>query len=191
MATSNSRDGSRSHVSKTFSMVKKHNQPPNDQNGWLAETFDLLMSPAYKSLSANALRAYSRLKAEHIYHARTRNGELIVTHPQFIEYGVTSDYVADALDELTFKGLIKVRRGRAGDGTAHPSIYTLTIAGTSDGLPATNDWIKITPEQCTQWSEVVRKMRAEARASVGRKRKSSLGNSQARPLGNSQARRAS
>ena len=104
----------------------------------MAVTRDFLESPAYRSLSTNARKCLDRLRLEHIAHNRTNNGNLIVTHEQFIEYGVTRDLVADALDELSYKGLIKMVRGKAGNGTAHPTVFTLSFDGTSDGAKATN-----------------------------------------------------
>ncbi len=190
-AVFNPRDKSRTTYGKTFNMVKKVTLPPADQGGWIAETREFLESAAYRTLSINARRILDRLKIEHIGHDRTQNGNLIVTHEQFIEYGVTCDYVADGLDECAFKGLVKIRRGRAGDGTAHPNVYTLTFDGTHDGLAATNEWRRFSMEGAKQWSEQIRQKKMDQRAGSGRKKKTSLGNSQMRPLGNPQMRKAS
>jgi hypothetical protein len=181
----------KTHASKTYSMVQKNTKPPKDQGGWMAVTKDILESSSYRSLSANAHKALDRLRVEHISHMRSENGNLIVLHEQFYDYGVTAEYVADALDELAYKGLIKMRKGRAGNGTAHPTIFTLTFDGTRDGLPATNDWKKITEEQTERWSKVERKRKMEDRAALGRKRKSSLRDSEIRPLRDSEMRKAS
>jgi uncharacterized protein with NRDE domain len=191
MAEFNPRDKSRTERGKRQSMVSKNTQPPKDQGGWMAISRDLMESPAWRTLSVNARKSLDRLIVEHIGHGRRMNGELIATHDQFIDYGVTCDFVADALEELAYKGLIKMRKGRAGNGTAHPTVYTLTMDGTFDGLPATNEWKKFTQAEAKLWSEVVRKQKAEERAKIGRKRKSSLGNSQVRPLGKSQIRTGS
>ncbi|KSV76697.1 hypothetical protein N182_24810 [Sinorhizobium sp. GL2] len=185
----NPRDKSRTTGGKTFNLVRKHTQPPADQGGWIAITREFLESAAYRSLSGNARKALDRLKIEHIGHGRTQNGRLIVPHDQFYAYGVTAEYVADALEELEFKGLIKMSKGRAGNGTAHPTIYRLTFDGTHDGLAATNEWKRLTMEDAKRWSEVVRKERMEQRAKVGRK-KSSLRDSEIRPLRVSEIRRA-
>ncbi|MDX0581956.1 hypothetical protein GOD01_03370 [Sinorhizobium medicae] len=191
MAEFNPRDKSRTSRGKTFNMVKKHTQPPNDQGGWMAITRDLLESAAFRSLSGNARKALDRLKVEHIGHGRTMNGQLIVPHDQFYSYGVTAEYVADALDELEFKGLIQMSKGRAGNGTAHPTVFRLTFDGTFDGLPATNEWKRCTMEDAKRWLEVVRKERAEKRSKVGSKKKSPLRDSEIRPLRVSEIRRVS
>jgi hypothetical protein len=191
MSSINPRDRSRSHVSKTFSMVKKNTQPPKGQGGWMAETRELLESDAYRTLSINARRVLDRVKIEHISHGRNRNGSLIITHDQFIEYGVTSDLVADAIEECAFKGLMKVQRGRAADGTPHASLYTLTFDGTHDGLPATNGWRKFTMDDAKEWT-VRRKNLMDERAKVAARRKNSpLGDRLIAPLGNFLASKAS
>ena len=191
MAEFNARDKSRTEVGKRQTMVAKNTQPPKDQGGWMALTRDLLESPSWRTLSVNSRKVIDRLLIEHIGHGRRRNGELIVTHEQFIAYGVTCDLIADALEEAEYKGLIKMKKGRAGNGTAHPTIYAITFDGTCDGLAATNDWKKFTMPEAKLWSEVVRKQKAEARAAIGRKRKSSLGEVQVRPLGKTQIRTGS
>ncbi|PAQ09540.1 hypothetical protein [Mesorhizobium temperatum] len=182
MAFRDPRDHSRTERGKTFSLVKKHTLPPNDQGGWMAETRDFLESAAYRTLSTNARRALDRLKIEHIGHGRTHNGKLIVTHDQFISYGVTAEYVGDALDELAFKGLLKITRGRAGNGTAHPNVFRLTFDGDFEGAPASNEWRRCTEEDAKRWAETVREQRKLGRSGVGRKTKTSLRIPEIRPL---------
>lgn len=103
-------------------MVRKHTAPPRSEESgrddgslrWQWFTIQLLESPAFTTLSANACRAFFRIVIEHTSHAALENGKLVVTHPQFVSYGVTGEYVADALDELEYKGLIKfAAAGRA------------------------------------------------------------------------------
>lgn len=182
MAVFNPRDKSRTAEGKTFSMIKKHTKPPTDQGGWMAISRELLECPAYRSLSVNARKALDRLIIEHIAHGRTENGKLIVTHDQLYDYGVTFGSIADALEELAYKKLVKMVKGRAGNGTAHPSVFTLTFDGTGDGAPATNEWKRFTMPEARLWSEVVKKQRAEARAKPGRKKKSPLRDSVVPPL---------
>ncbi|TBZ00226.1 hypothetical protein [Rhizobium leguminosarum] len=184
MAIFNPRDKSRTSGGKTFDLVKKHTRPPEDQGGWMAITHDLLESAAFRTLSVNATKAFYRIVMEHIRHGRQHNGKLIVTHEQFIEYGVTSDLVADALEELEYKKLMKMHKGRAGHGTAYPTVFTLTNDGTHDGAPATNEWKGFTLAEARLWSEVVRKQRQLKRSRAGNGKKSSLGNRQGLPLGN-------
>ncbi|WP_413709153.1 hypothetical protein [Rhizobium sp. Rhizsp82] len=171
MAEFNARDKSRTASTKADQMRSKNTQPPKDQGGWIAVTMQFLESAAYRSLSLNARRALDRLKIEHISHGRKRNGLLIVTHLDFIAYGLTKDLVGDAIDELVHKGLVRVTRGRAGNGTAHPNVFALTFDGTHDGLSATNDWAKITSDDIRRWSVSTRQLKLDARSKVGRKKK--------------------
>lgn len=184
------RDGSRTERGKTASLVAKHTAPPADQGGWYAYTRELLESPAYRTLSHNARKAFDRVVIEHIGHGRTSNGELIVTHEQFHDYGVTAEYVADALDELAFKGLLRIVRGRAGDGTAHPSRFRLTTDGDYEGAKASNEWRRTTMESAREWSETVRHQMREQRAKAGGRKNSSLRKSEMRPLRVSEIRKA-
>lgn len=189
MAIFSPRDRSRTELGKTASLVRRHTRPPSDQGGWMAITRDFLESAAYRSLSVNGRKCLDRLIIEHIGHNRLENGRLVVTHEHFIDYGVTGEYVGDALDELAYKGLLKAERGKAGNGTAHPTIFTLTFDGRHDGAAASNEWKKFTMAEARLWSEAVRKQRADDRAKVGRKNKSSLRVSEIRPLRVSEIRR--
>ena len=185
------RDKSRTTPGKTYNLVRKHTKPPEDEGGWQWLTRDLLESVAFRTLSTNANRTLFRLVVENIAHGSLHNGKLIVTHPQFIEYGVTGEYVADAIDELEFKGLIRVRRGRAGAGTSHPNIYRLTWLGDHEGARPTNEWKRCDLARAKAWSETVRQQMQNSRAKVGRKRKSPLRNSEMPPLREPEIRKAS
>ena len=195
MAEFNPRDNSRTSAGKTRSLVRKHTAPPSASDDgslrWQWLTIQLLESPAFTSLSANASRAFFRIIIEHTAHAALANGRLVVTHPQFVSYGVTGEYVADALDELAYKGLIKVRRGRAGSGVAHPNLFTLTFVGDHEGAPPTNDWRRCTAERCRKWSELDRQLAAAKRGRVGRKKKTPLRDPEISPLRDPEIRRAS
>lgn len=189
MAVFDPRDKSRTSPGKTRTSVRKFTAPPRQEDAsgdskqrWQWLTIELMESTAFTSLSANALRAFFRILIQHAAHAALENGKLIVTHAQFVEYGVTGEYVADALDELTYKGLIKVKRGRAAAGTSHPNLFTLTFVGDYEGAPPTNEWRRCTPERCKRWSEIDRKIAAEKRGVVGRKKKSPLRVSEISPL---------
>ncbi|WP_333631690.1 hypothetical protein [Agrobacterium cavarae] len=194
----NPRDKSRTAQGKTLSSVRKFTSPPRsgeaDAGGsqrWQWLTIELLESAAFTTLSANASRAFFRIVIEHVSHAALENGQLVITHPQFVQYGVTGEYVADAIDELAYKGLIKIQRGRAGSGMAHPNRFTLTFVGDFEGAPPTNDWRNCSAAKCKQWAEVDRKRAAEKRGVVGRKKKSPLREAEIPPLRDSEIRKAS
>ena len=177
------------HARQTYNLVKKHTQPPKDKGGWMAISRDLLESPAWRSLSTNCRKLVDRIVIEHIGHNRLKNGELIVTHPQFRDYGLTGDLVADAIDEAEFKGLIRAERGRAGNGTAHPTLYRLTFDGDWQGAAASNEWARVTDDDVRRWSASLRDERREKRSKLGKKRKTSLRNPGMRPLRNQGVRR--
>jgi len=179
----NPRDNSRTTRGKTYNLVTKHTKPPTDQGGWVAISLNLLESAAYSSLSLNARKAWDRLLIEHMGHNRRHNGKLMVTHEQFISYGVTAEYVGDALDELDFKGLVRITRGRAGNGTSHPSIFRLTFDGDCEGAAATNEWSRVTEADVKRWSKDIREERRNKRARIGKKKKSPLRVSEIRRLG--------
>lgn len=187
----NRKDNSRTSQGKTYNLVRQHTKPPEDEGGWQWMTRELLESVAFRTLSTNSSRVLFRLIIENISHGSLHNGKLVVTHEQFIDYGVTGEYVADAIDELEFKGLIRARRGRAGVGTSHPNIFRLTWLGDFEGAKATNDWKRCTGERAKEWSSSVRAQMQAKRARVGRKSKSSLRNPEIPPLRNPEIRRAS
>ncbi|MCX5579112.1 hypothetical protein [Kaistia terrae] len=195
------RDRSRTSGGKTFNMVRKHTSPPRKSDGfdkgadssrnWAWLTIEIMESVAFRSLSGNATKALFRLVIEHTMHAGLKNGRLVVTHGQFSDYGVTGEYVADAIDELEYKGLIKIDRGRAGIGTPHANVFTITYLGDYEGAAPTGEWRRCTPYQCKQWSEVDRKKAAAGRGKVGRKKKTPLRDSEILPLRNSEILEAS
>jgi len=189
VAIFNQRDKSRTSPGKTRSLVIKHTRPPTSdeigadgKQGWLWLTIQMLESPAYRTLSGNAMKAFARILIEHRAHGGFENGKLTVTHQDFIEYGVSRGYVGDAVDELEYKGLIRVKRGRSGAGTPHASIYTLTYVGDYEGAPPTNDWRNCTMERCKKWSDIDRKRAEEKRAKLGRKKKTPVRDSVILPV---------
>lgn len=133
--------------------IAKMNRIPDDEGGWMAFTVLFLSSDSFRSLSINAYRVLFRVIVEHLQNGGAENGNLIVPHRQLQDWGVTAENAADAIDELVFKGLIKVRKGRAGDGKAHPNIYTLTFDVLSTGGRATRDWKNKSSQDIAKWKE--------------------------------------
>jgi hypothetical protein len=173
MATYSPRDRSRTAGSKTEKMRDNFRKPPKDEI-WIWITEGMILSPAFTSLSVNAGKAFWRIIVEYLKTGRKENGNLIVTYPNFRDYGVTWSFIGDAIDELVYKGLVRVKRGRAGDGTAHPNLYCLTFVGDHEGCAPSNDWKGISQEDADRWPEVRGKRAAERSKRAGRKRKSSL-----------------
>src|SRR5438876_10375805 len=76
----------------------------------------LLESCAWRAMSRAARRVVDRIAIEHMAHAGTANGKLIVRKIDFVGYGVEKDGVAPALREACALGIIiMTKRGRAGN----------------------------------------------------------------------------
>ncbi|MCV0426222.1 MAG: hypothetical protein K5905_12165 [Roseibium sp.] len=179
MTYQNPRDKSRTSSGKKANLRDKYRSPPKygvheTGKAWAWETEEFLSSPAYISLSINALRIYNRIKVEYLRQGRIGNGDLIVTHDDFRDFGASANLVADAIDELVFKGLVRVKRGKAADGTPHPNLFRITSLGTDEGEPWTNEWKGVTAEYVERWPEVRMKLRARRRSKTAKKKKSSL-----------------
>lgn len=174
MAVYSLKDKNRIAVGLTQKLVDKFRAPPKGEP-WIWTTEEMLFSPSFTSLSPNAHRAFWRIMGEYLKKNRNENGRLIVTHPDFIAYGVTGRLVADAIDELVFKGLIRVQRGKAADGTPYPTLFRLTMFGDCEGSPPSNDWKVIGDTDAARWCQGARARKASERADkAGRKKKSPL-----------------
>jgi hypothetical protein len=173
MAVYSPKDRTRLAQTRAEKQIDTYRRPPKDMP-WIWVTEELIFSPAFTSLSANASRAIWRIIGEYLKVGRKDNGQLIVTHPDFIAYGVTGRLVADAIDELVYKGLIRVKRGKAADGTAHPSLYRLTFFGDHEASSPTNDWKAIGKEEVAQWDKVRAAKAFERSTKAGRKKKTSI-----------------
>jgi hypothetical protein len=119
---------------------------------WAWQLIDMLESPAWQVLSLSARRVIDRLQIELAHHAGHGNGNLMVTHAQFEEYGIHHDGVGPAIRECVALGFVEItRRGVAGNaGYRVAAKYRLTFrpsgnpnARKSDHIEATNDWRKI------------------------------------------------
>src|SRR5580704_4779300 len=76
--------------------ARQASRPPADEP-WVWLTRELLSSNAWQTLSVNERRVIDRLLIEHMNHAGTMNGQLRVSHRQFIKCGVTKNKVAPAI----------------------------------------------------------------------------------------------
>jgi hypothetical protein len=108
---------------------------------------ELLESPALRILSRAAHLALLRIEIELRNHAGQANGKLIVTHEQFIEYGVRRHQVASALRELEALGPIIITvHGRGGNAEhREPNRFLLNyLCGAVDAHEQiTNSWNRI------------------------------------------------
>lgn len=121
---------------------KNHGPPAGEPWIWLTD--EMLACPAYDALSKSGHRVLSRVMREHMAHAGTANGSLIVTHADFETCGVRRNSITDAIRECECLGFIAVDRGRTYKGEREPNLYRLTWIASKDGSPASNDWKRVT-----------------------------------------------
>jgi hypothetical protein len=128
----------------------KKNRPPEGEP-WIWLTHEMLASPAWRALSPNGLRVIVRVMIEHMRHAGTENGNLIVTHDDFIDYGIRRNSVADAIKNANASGFLDSRRGKRSYGKhRRPTVHTLTW------LPVNGDFTTITNRWKTRSKELER-----------------------------------
>jgi hypothetical protein len=137
---------------------KKNSPPAGEPWVWLTRT--ILESPAWVALSSPARRVIDRIMIEHMAHAGTMNGELIVTYDDFENFGISRKAIKMAINiaealgfiEVTFKGV------RSYGSARRPSQYALTWLPQNDGRDPTNRWKAIKSKDHAE--EVVEAARA-------------------------------
>ncbi len=131
---------------------KQPNSPPHGEP-WVWITANLLASCAWRGMTVNARRVLDRILLEHMAHAGKENGSLQVTHRQFIEAGVSRDYVADAIDELAHLRLIKITiRGRGGVGVGHSNRFLLTWFPEKGSRYCDDPWKTVDKAHVKKWN---------------------------------------
>lgn len=148
---------------KYIRQKKGRNRPPEDEP-WIWMTHPLMESPAWRSLSPNGRRVMDRVLIEHMNHGGSENGNLIVTHSDFADYGVTRRLITEAINEVEFLGLAKTKRGGRWHGTNHATKFRITWMCNRAGVPATNDWKGRTPEQIADWRMETKQMKETRKA---------------------------
>lgn len=144
---------------------QKRNHPPAGEP-WVWLTQDMLTSPAWAALTISAKRVIERLAIEHMSHAGTMNGELIVTYDDFENFGVSRKTIKTAIDVAQALGFIDVTfKGVRSYGSARrPSQYALTWLPQNDGNDPTNRWKIIkTKEQAEEIVVAVRNKKKRRR----------------------------
>jgi hypothetical protein len=118
----------------------KRNRPPEGE-AFIWMTQELLQSDAWRTAPITTRRFVDRVLLEHIAHAGTKNGELIVTYRDLAEWGITQYHRRRAIDDAIARGLIdRTERGRASSGRGKPSKYAIGWVGRSDGSAPRNRW---------------------------------------------------
>jgi hypothetical protein len=125
--------------------ARRENRPPADMP-WIWLTREMLESPTWQALGIHERRVLERVMLEHMAHAGTENGNLVVTYRDFREYGVRDKSIKTAITAVEALGWIQiVVQGKASfEGQRYPSRYALTwLPQPSLGKPATNRWREI------------------------------------------------
>jgi hypothetical protein len=127
---------------------EKRNRPP-DGEPWVWLTRELLESDAWRSMSRAARLVVDRVMVEHMAHAGTENGNLVVTYADFVKFGVRRESLPGAIADAAARGLITVtEKGRASTGPDRwPSRYALGWLPLFDGAPALNRWKAWSPRR--------------------------------------------
>ena len=130
--------GSKPHHVK---LRETRNRPPNGEP-WVWLTRELLESDAWRSMSRAARLVVDRVLIEHMAHAGTANGDLIVTYADFVKFGVRRESLPAAIADAGARGLIIItEKGRASTGPDRwPSKYAVGWLPLKDGAAAPNRW---------------------------------------------------
>jgi hypothetical protein len=125
----------------TVRLREKRNHPPPGEP-WVWLTREILESEAWRSLSRAARLVIDRVILEHMAHAGTENGNLIVTYHDFEKFGIRRGSLKAAISDAVAHGLIIVtEKGRASVGPDRwPSKYALGWLPLRDGSAAFNRW---------------------------------------------------
>ena len=139
---------------------------------WISYPRSLLESPAMRALSLAAIRVMHRLEVEHMNHGGAENGRLIVTHDQFIEWGIPRNAVSPAIRELVALGFVEVtEKGAAGNaGYRAPARYRLTYVNNKSRAVPTNEWRNIDSVEDAERIAVRARAAKDARAKFAGKR---------------------
>jgi hypothetical protein len=119
---------------------------------FIARPRQLLDSPVLWVLSQSAHRALLRIEIEHMAHAGSANGKLLVTYKDLERCGIHPNAIAPALRELEALGIIETtRKGYGGAQVREPSLYRLTYvrawnAGRADGT-GTHEYLRFKTHQ--------------------------------------------
>ena len=99
----------------------------------------MMESEAWRALNLPARKLIDRLLIEHMAHAGTQNGNLVVLYDDFAAFGIRRQSVKGAIDLAVSLGFVKVI---IEGGRKKPSIYALTWLPTGESPPV-NTWKRV------------------------------------------------
>lgn len=103
---------------------------------WTWMTVDMLVSDAWRSLSINSRRLIDFLLIEHMNHGGVENGRLVAPYVQLKHFGMSTNLIAKAINDLECRGLLDCER----HGMRIATTYRLTWLPDWQGNPPTNRW---------------------------------------------------
>ena len=124
-----------------WKLRQRRNRPP-DGAPWVWLTREMIESEAWGTLSLAARRLIDRVEIEHMDHAGTENGNLIVTYNDLVKFGLRRSSISGAIKETVERGLLVIlEKGRRSTGPDRwPTRYALGWLPLNDGTPAANRW---------------------------------------------------
>jgi hypothetical protein len=120
---------------------------------FVAHTFEMRASPAWRAIPANARLVLDRLEFEHLAHGGAENGSLKCTYSDFERHGIRRASVAQAIRAAVALGFIEVtyQGGRSISDFRAPSRYRLTyLVGCGRSPAPTNEWKCIKSDEDAQ-----------------------------------------
>jgi hypothetical protein len=126
---------------KSNRIREARNRPPADKP-WIWLTREMIESDAWRSLSRQAQLVIDRVMIEHMLHAGTENGNLVVTYADFEKFGIRRMSLKAAIAEAVATGLLTITlKGRPSVGPDRwPTRYALGWLPLRDGAAAPNRW---------------------------------------------------
>ena len=129
-------------------------KPPNEQ--YFRFPRQLLTSPAWRALTINEVRAFSRVMEEHQSKSGFVNDGLVVTRRDFVSAGIHPKHIKGSLLVLARLGIIKCTRNMGGSRSGRtPNMWKPTFLPTTPAAnDATHDYLEIkTPEEAERRAE--------------------------------------
>lgn len=147
--------------------AREWGRPPQDSS-WCWFTREMLASPAFRALSPKAVSILMRAALEHVAHAGTENGALVLTYEDARrDCGISNrNAISQAFRELDTVGFLKaeVKGGRSFGDIRRPSRFRLTWLPSQrpELAPPTNEWKAFDSRE----SALAAIAKAEAKAAV-------------------------
>ncbi|WP_074061081.1 hypothetical protein [Rhizobium etli] len=133
-------------------------------DSFIPRRLEMLISPAWQRAPRPLLRLIERLEIEHLRHGGQNNGELYVSYPQFVAYGMSKKSIRSTLKLGEELGLLQViREERIIQGDIRPAnCYRLTYVPAKGKQNPTDEWKCVTEERAIALVGTYRVLEAKA-----------------------------